>query len=149
MHKRTTKSNKLQRNNKRRLIAFYGGIIGSSVVLVAGIALVLLLLAQKPNLISPVPIMKVLATGVYEDEQVTNIKKLLKEKSIAYSDVETKDAFYIVTLESGSKVTLSAKKDIITQISSLQFILTRLTMEGRQFRKLDLQFDKPIIVFKE
>ena len=77
------------------------------------------------------------------------LKKALKDKSIGFSSVELKDSLYIITMEDNELVTLSAKKDIITQISSLQFVLSRLTMEGRQFRTLDLQYDKPIIVFKE
>lgn len=149
MQKRKTKINKLIRNKKRRLIAFYSLIIGSSIVFSAGIVIVLFQQSQKPFVISPLPVMRALATNIHDDENVIAIKKALKEKSIAFTKVETKDSYYIVTLDSEAEVTLSAKKDIMTQISSLQFILTRLTMEGRQFRKLDLQFDKPIIVLKE
>jgi hypothetical protein len=148
-YKRKTKINKNQRNNKRRLIAFYTLTIGSSLLFAAGIIFVLTMQSQKPLLVSPIPMIKALANGSHDDEQTAGIKKLLKEKSIAHTGVEVKDSFYIISLENGGEVTLSAKKDIITQISSLQFILARLTMEGRQFRKLDLQFDKPIIVFKE
>ena len=149
MSKRLTKTNKLQRNNKRKLIAFYGMIISTSLLFASGIACVFVLNSQAPVLVSPIPVFKALADGTRDDVHVKEIKALLKEKSIAFTSVENRDAFYIIGLENGAEVTLSAKKDIIMQISSLQFILTRLTMEGRQFRKLDLQFDKPIIVFKE
>lgn len=128
---------------------FYSMIVATSLLFASGIACILVLQSQSPVLISPVPVFKALANGLHEDEHVREIKSLLKEKSISYSTVENTDSLYIIELENGSEVTLSAKKDIIMQISSLQFILARLTMEGRQFRKLDLQFDKPIIVFKE
>lgn len=128
---------------------FYSMIVATSLLFASGIACILVLQSQSPVLISPVPVFKALANGLQEDEHVREIKSLLKEKSISYSTVENTDSLYIIELENGSEVTLSAKKDIIMQISSLQFILARLTMEGRQFRKLDLQFDKPIIVFKE
>lgn len=149
MSKRLTKTNKLQRNKKRRVIAFYSMIIATSLLFASGIACILLLQSQAPALISPIPVIKALADGSHDDEHVRQIKALLKEKSISYTTVQNNDSIYVVQLENGAEVTLSAKKDIMVQISSLQFILARLTMEGRQFRKLDLQFDKPIIVFKE
>lgn len=149
MSKRLTKTNKLQRNNKRRLVAFYSLIITTSVLFASGIACVLLLQSQKPMLVSPIPVIKALANGTNDDNYVKEIKALLKEKSIAFISVQNKDSMYLINLENGGEVTLSAKKDIITQISSLQFILARLTMEGRQFESLDLQFDKPIVVFKK
>jgi hypothetical protein len=147
-HKRKTKI-KLQRNHKRRAIAFYASIAGFFLLCIAGFALFIFIEKQKPLFISPLPALRALAAGSTDDQQADTIKKALQDKSIVYSSVEIKDSVYIITLENGEKVTLSAKKDIITQISSLQFVLSRLTMEGRQFRTLDLQYDKPIIVFKE
>lgn len=147
-HKRKPKI-KTKRNNKKRLIAFYGLILGSSIFFAGGIAFLLYMQQQEPVIISPIDNVKALSAGQHDDEQVKIIEKALRDKSILYSDIATKDSLYIVRLENGGEVTLSAKKDIIAQISSLHFILTRLTMEGRQFQRLDLQFDKPIIIFKE
>ena len=146
--KRKTKV-KTQRNHKRRILLFYSLILGSSLFFAAGIGFVLYTDQQEPLIVSPIAGIQSHASRSVDDEQVKLIRKALQEKSISYQDIETKDSFYIVKLENGGKVTISAKKDIIVQISSLQFILSRLTMEGRQFRTLDLQFDKPIIVFKE
>ena len=104
---------------------------------------------QRPLFVSPLPSLQALASPSNDDEQVALIKKALKERSITFTSVENNDSQFLIKLENGGNVTLSAKKDIILQISSLQFVLSRLTMEGRQFRTLDLQYDKPIIVFKE
>ena len=68
MQKRKTKINKLVRNKKRRLIAFYSLVIGSSVVFGAGIIFLLFQQSQKPFVISPLPVMRALATNVQEDE---------------------------------------------------------------------------------
>ena len=147
-HKRQTKI-KLVRNHKRRLILFYGVVSGFFLLFIAGFALFLFIQKQKPLFTSPLPNLQALASPSSDDEGVVLIKKALKDKSIGFSSVELKDSLYIITLDDNESVTLSAKKDIFTQISSLQFVLSRLTMEGRQFRTLDLQYDKPIIVFKE
>jgi hypothetical protein len=48
-------------------------------------------------------------------------------------------------LSNKSEIFLTRDKDINPQLASLQFILSRLTMEGKGFRSLDLRFDKPII----
>ena len=70
----------------------------------------------------------------------------LNKKQIAFTSIKKQDDSYIVTLQDNSKVTFSSQKDIMTQIASLQYILSHLTMEGRQFSSLDLRFDQPVIV---
>jgi hypothetical protein len=124
-------------------------VTGGIVVCVAVVLVFIAIQSQRPLFISPLPALQAFASPSNDDEQETIIKKDLKDKSIAFTTVESKDSLYTIQLENGAWVTLSAKKDIIMQISSLQFVLSRLTMEGRQFRTLDLQYDKPIIVFKE
>lgn len=45
----------------------------------------------------------------------------------------------------GSQAVFSSENDIIRQLDSLQLILNRTKMEGKQFKKIDLRFDKPVI----
>ncbi len=54
---------------------------------------------------------------------------------------------FFVELTDSQKVTLSSRKDINLQISSLQLILKQLTIEGKRFKTLNFTFDKPIISF--
>ncbi len=75
------------------------------------------------------------------------LKTLLKKHAIMYTSIEAAHADYIITLETKQQVIVTKKKDIGEQISSLQVILPRLTMEGRDFRKLDLRFDKPVVTY--
>jgi hypothetical protein len=147
-HKRKTKI-VIQRKNKRRIFMLFSFITGGILLCTAGVLVFAAIQSQRPLFVSPLPNLQALASPSNDDEEVKIIKKGLKDKSIDFSSVEIKDSLYMIKLENGADVTLSAKKDIITQISSLQFVLSRLTMEGRQFRTLDLQYDKPIIVFKE
>ena len=57
------------------------------------------------------------------------------------------DASLIVELENEGVVILSSKKDIRSQISSLQLILSRLTIEGKKLKILDFRYDNPVVSF--
>lgn len=52
-----------------------------------------------------------------------------------------------VKLKDGGVVILSSKKDIGSQISSLQLMLSRLTIEGKKLKILDFRFDNPVVSF--
>lgn len=103
----------------------------------------------KPLYISPLPLLKTVQ-GV-EDRSVEQIIAAeLKKKGIMYETIDiTESSAIIVRLKDNGEVFLTSDKEISPQIASLQVILVRLTMEGKQFRKLDLRFDKPVIVFKD
>jgi hypothetical protein len=81
------------------------------------------------------------------EDRINTIKKLLSDKQISFSSITNANGAYTVTLPDGSQVLFSGSKDLQLQISSLQYITSRLTMEGRQFKKLDLRFDKPVMTF--
>jgi len=50
-----------------------------------------------------------------------------------------------IWLRDGRRVVFSLKKEAQIQIESLQFILSRSKIEGREIKKIDLRFDKPVI----
>lgn len=78
-----------------------------------------------------------------------NIKKALNTSKISFSDIRiASDGAVLVQLTDNGAVIFSKGKDIGQQVASLQFILNQLTMEGKRFSRLDLRFDKPIIVLK-
>ena len=85
-----------------------------------------------------------------ENDPADQLKKSLKQKKIDFTDVKVaSNSSFLVILKDGGVVTFSSEKDILSQVSSLQFILARLTMEGREVRTLDLRFSKPVIVFEK
>lgn len=96
------------------------------------------------SFISPLP-----AASQPESNLIDNkIKSELNKQQIGYKKIDTtQELYYTVILTNEKVVLLSANKDIGSQIASLQFILNRLTMEGREFKVLDLRFDKPVISF--
>ncbi len=50
------------------------------------------------------------------------------------------------TLHIGDKIiTLSLRKNIEQEIASLQLTIKQLTMEGKEFHRLDFRYDRPVI----
>lgn len=82
------------------------------------------------------------------DKTYHELQNGLNKYQITYTSLTKGNDSYTITLQEGGKVTFSSQKDIMTQIASLQYILSHLTMEGRQFSTLDLRFDQPVIVLK-
>ncbi len=83
-------------------------------------------------------------TKIYKDN---SIESILFKNNIPFSRLKiASDSSYIVFLNDGGEVDM-LPENIQRQISSLQLILSRLTIEGKKFKRLDLRFDKPIIVF--
>lgn len=100
----------------------------------------------QSSYISPLPL---LATAVSDQMSPDreHLSQILQQENIGIKNIaSTVDDSFIVQLDSGEEVIFSREKDLKTQVSSLQLILSRLTMEGKQFKKLDLRFDKPVIV---
>ena len=52
-----------------------------------------------------------------------------------------------VELKDGGKVIFSSKKDLKKQITSLQLVLSRLTIEGKKLKILDFRYDNPVVSF--
>lgn len=77
---------------------------------------------------------------------LVDLEALLKKKNIQYQKILSgNDLSLFITLKDGGLVIFSLKKDLSSQTSSLQLILSRLTIEGNRLKKLDFRFDKPII----
>jgi hypothetical protein len=111
---------------------------------VAGIGYAMM---HKTILVSPLPLRPgTLLPGVHRDDEAV-LRRLLTTHAISYTSlVHTADG-YVLSLNPKQQVILSRTKDLSGQISSLQIILPQLTMEGREFRTLDMRYNKPIITY--
>lgn len=120
-----------------------------SVLVVSGVAYYIIeVKLKRPLYISPLPTLQFVQAD-QTDRRFEELQKELKKNQIDYIAIKKeKDASYTVTLQNGGKVTFSSQKNILIQITSLQYILSHLTMEGRQFSRLDLRFEKPVIVVR-
>lgn len=145
------KKNTIDRKQKRyvKKIFVFGLILLVGIGAVsAGTFYVFTAQLNKPLYVSPLASIK-FAQANEKDVKLETLKKQLQKEQIAYTKIEKPDEeSYIVELKQGGLVTFSSQKDIIAQIASLQFILSHLTMEGKLFSRLDLRFEKPVIVLK-
>ncbi len=129
----------LKKDKLKSQIKFIYLAIVAFLLLLIGIEFVLLNFS-KISLISPLAKNK-WSNQIYIEEQ-------LKKDGISYSNViASSDGSFVAKLVNGGEVILSSKKDIKSQLSSLQLIVSRLTIEGKRLRILDFRFDKPVVTF--
>ncbi|RJQ37968.1 hypothetical protein C4559_02715 [Candidatus Microgenomates bacterium] len=141
------KTRRTRKRNKRKIIftvCFFGLIFFFVFIFVFKL---------KPNLnfgkkvfISPLALNLKPVSG---DSGVKNLESILKKNNISFSSVEiSTGSSYLIKTTDGGEVVLSSEKSLENQISSLQLILSRLTIEGKRFERFDFRFDKPIITLK-
>ena len=95
---------------------------------------------KKQLIISPL--------GKKSISKTTLISEALLKSQILFSSVEiASDSSYLVNLSEGGQVFLSPSKEMGPQISSLQLILKRLTIEEKRIKKLDFRFEKPVLLY--
>lgn len=97
---------------------------------------------RKSTVISPIPAFSL------DNTLLENLKTLLSKNNISFSQIASSDSAIIVWLVGGEEVILAPNASLEKQISSLQLILSRLTIEGKRFARLDFRFDKPVVSFK-
>lgn len=77
-----------------------------------------------------------------------SIEDILSKNNIPFEKIKiATDSSYIIFLKDDGEVIMSSKKSIQSQVSSLHLILSRLTIEGKKFKRLDLRFERSIIEF--
>lgn len=135
--------------NRRRRKIFAKKILVIIVVLLVGASGIALFLLYQPEKIVLRPIPTNIAFNLNpknEDQKIEEIKKFLDKESIAFEDIErASDSGILIRLEENGQVHLSDVK-YAEELTSLQLILKRLTMEGKRFKRLDLRYERPIIV---
>lgn len=91
------------------------------------------------------PLSQSLSNNLDENE----LRNLLNTHKISFASVSiASDSSFLVFLSKDEIAILSSKKPLSEQVSSLQRILMRLTIEGKSFQRLDLRFDKPVVQFQ-
>jgi len=74
-------------------------------------------------------------------EQLKSFNLMIDSIDIASEDM------IVFNLKDDKKIIFTSKKDWQTQFFSIFLILKHLKIEGRQFKKIDVRFDKPILKF--
>lgn len=137
---------------KRKYVVWFKwvGLVCLGIILIF-IARELYRFVIKPLYVSPMPaiISRISQTNALMEKKEA-LARLLKEKKISYTAIaqaNDKDV-QVIVLPDESFVVVSLQKDLHVQVSSLQLILSRLTIEGKRFSRLDVRYDKPVIVFR-
>lgn len=127
-------------------VFFYAGMVAVVITISLGI-LSIFTVINSSTIVSPLPVALGQRLTSTSSGDETTVKMLLAKEKIQYTTVTTAHTDIIISLNGKQQVLLTKKKDIRAQISSLQVLLPRLTMEGREFRKLDLRYDKPVVTY--
>ncbi len=138
---------KVRNRSRRKLRLFFLSV--SAVIFLFSFVMVVvgILLNQAPDFISPLPLGKFITQ---RSNNTLSIEEGLRKAHIDYEGVYiAEDYSYLIKFKDGEYIYFSSKKPIAQQISSLQFVLSRLTIEGKRFSSLDFRFDNPVIVYRK
>jgi len=126
--------------SKYRLKIFFVVLIFLALIIVTGEYLYFNFSFGRAIIISPV--------AKESQSKLVSLETVLNKNKVLYSAVNSgSDGSFTVELESGGEVILSSKKELMSQLTSLQLILSRLTIEGKKLKKLDFRFDNPVVSF--
>lgn len=90
---------------------------------------------------------KVISPLVLGDSSEAKIAEKLSDLNIKYLEIKQESQKLIVVGENDFSIIFDRNKDINLQLTSLQLIIEKNKMEGRQAKKIDLSFENPIVVF--
>ncbi|MBI5044708.1 MAG: hypothetical protein HZC02_02175 [Candidatus Levybacteria bacterium] len=142
--KRLLKKEKRHHNKKKiLLLSLFFGLIG-----VFFIAVGALILSREPIFTSPLPLLRTFGASTDKNEDKAAIESFLSKNHITYKKLEQVGSSDFRLQTQLGVVFLTSNRDLSVQLTSLQRILSRLTMEGKKFVRLDLRFDKPVIVLQ-
>lgn len=134
------KKRKIKTRFFQQVKIFFIALMGMFILLGIVYLIFFLSFPKKQLFISPLALQKT----TYRNQ----IDEMLQKSEIAFTSVESaKDSTYLVNLKDGGQVIITQNKNVQNQISSLQLILSRLTIEGKRFKSLDFRYDKPVVLF--
>lgn len=135
---------------RKKLLVFF---LSCSLVIFCGLCVFYLYIFHfsPTQLVRPIPAfssVKGISTRT-QTAAIVEVRRLCKEENIPITDItERADLTIEINQSGGEKILFSTTKPIEEQISSLQLVLTRLTIEGKRFESLDFRFDTPVVVFR-
>ncbi|MBI4096935.1 MAG: hypothetical protein HY428_00775 [Candidatus Levybacteria bacterium] len=139
-----------KRKNRKKAIVI--GLVVLTALFATCVAAYFWLVSQRPLYISPLAFSGGSVRDVLFDTDSSEdaVKRSLARHAVAYERIQSSsDSAILVTLKSGEEVVMSKTRNLDEQISSLQLILSRLTMEGKRISQLDLRYDKPVVKFRQ
>lgn len=143
--------NKLHKRKLRRIIKVF---IFLFFIFLATICILFLcsvtIFKKKQIVLTPIGSVKNVQTDNQKmsPEVSDTMQKLFDQFHLSVESINTgTDSATHILFSSGQEIVLSENKAMETQLASLQLIMNRLTIEGKQFNRIDLRFDNPVINF--
>lgn len=124
---------KYQNKKRKRKLIF--GIIFVFIILLLGV--VTINFNQTTFMVNP-------AVALTNQQQ---FKILLEKRGFNVSSIDWEEKQILVNLSDNLIVLFLNNDKLESQVTSLQFIISRSKIEGKRPVKVDLRFDKPIITF--
>jgi len=125
--------------------------VNGSLVLSIGIFCVVLsfcmtlffILRHPSTLRSPLAQLGIKSTSASSSD-IGLVQFLCNKYNLSCNDIQESGSTISFTIDKGT-IYLSTTKDIEQQIGSLQLTIRALTMEGKEFHRLDFRYDRPVI----
>jgi hypothetical protein len=140
-------TNRRKARNRKKLFTKVGIIVALIVISVGSGYFIADKFFVKHGYISPLAKIPFIDKTTQEENDKEFLKTSLAKQHLEVEKIVIEQNIYKITIKNGPELLLSTKKDLNDQISSLQFILSRLTMEGKRVKSLDIRFDKPVVIF--
>lgn len=141
---------KIHRKARRRYRKIAAGVL---CLLTGGVFLLIatgVLSLHKVKLVSPLPASlrdKKIVLSDTTNLAVDTAKGLLSTYAIPFQSIIRNGDIIRIQLKGDQEVWLSTAKPLDNQIASLQLTINHFTIEGKQFKRLDFRFDKPVVEF--
>lgn len=102
-------------------------------------------LTSRFTIVSPLPKLASTTTSIRWINEIQSL--CMQENMSCHTIVIHTDQTATMTLDTGEIVILSLKKDLSSQITSLQLTIKQLTMNNKRFSRMDFRFDKPVLTY--
>ena len=138
-----------QKSGKKRLLILLGGVLILLGVSASGYFLYSRFFPKPALYISPLARHPGQLLASIVTSQTQAISGLLTSHHIPFDKISAQNqTIFVVQVTDEGKVLFTTTKDLSSQVTSLQLILERLTMEGKHFSRLDFRYMKPVIVLR-
>ena len=136
--------------HKRKVKKFYGYIFLSTGLffLVLFICMGLFWLRfHTISVVSPLGTLKAFALSHNSTMLLAEVSDACAKRSLSCQNIEFTTQQDITFMINNNQIFISTSKNIPQEIASLQLIIRQLTMEGKEFHRLDFRYDRPVISY--
>ena len=104
---------------------------------------------HSSSLISPIgkAYSSVVSSITSQDTNENERRKEFSDHNMTITALQQTETDITITSDKNATYIFDKKKKIPEQRTSLQLILSRLTIEGKQASKIDFRFDNPVVTF--